>query len=724
MSDPFAGLAKTFSEPETQMRAKQYSAVTEGYQQMWFEQRKQMKRGPPSAAGISSTGLTTPQEDQDMAQPEPASGSNESLRLFNPFNIDREVATTLTAAEAGVEANDPQAVQAYLGAAVTTRKDVFDIVRNYHTGVIRSELYNLITQMECVVKNLDDRILRNTTELHWLSSESRTEQKRSCGLQVLLTGWDPTMTPEERHFMVSWMLQQVGFIRTWLERRGYSDLSAEQVFLNVLQVDPATPPSGSQWSTITILTFKAWDLRKEFMNAFGGASGTPLWRDSQTPVRGRHVRATPCSPQFQRKLETPIRVLLALINESDVLEHSQVVVLWKTLTIMSPQATRQFDEQATAAARLFYFEEKGSFKARLEMGPEIFEACSATPPAGSEEPNMWAYMWNKVVFGVQAELDAADKASFDQAVRLSKVTGRGANLGKTSRHWTQGFVYSSNLNPYPIELETLKVTQVAYCWDEYCDKMSPDKKVGDYNAATFKGAPAVGMQPPANPPSSFAKASAPAFGGQGSSARRERRREYRRWRRIERTGYNGRHPSIYLWRKGVGRKPTEHDTSSAHPLCHFPAMGCAVGAPEPGSLPCDLRGEHRKSIGSDSTGPCVRQVDSETLRTATPGSGMTETASFDEEIQEALSGSSPRSSMCSQESEEAPSPYQVCLSPNRLLHDMHVQDLQADYSWQFWPGPWRQSAEQWGWRSQEQTSAFPAYDKVKGWRSRSVDPAE
>ena len=126
---------------------------------------------------------------------------------------------------------------------------------------------------------------------------------------------------------------------------------------------------------------------------------------------------------------------------------------------------------------------------------------------------MWAYMWNKVVFGVQAELDAADKASFEQAVRLSKVTGRGANLGKTSRHWTQGFVYSSNLNPYPIELETLKVSKVAYCWDEYCDKMSPDKKVGDYNAATFQGAPAVGMPPPANPPTSFAKASAPAFGG-------------------------------------------------------------------------------------------------------------------------------------------------------------------------------------------------------------------
>eukprot|EP00439_Symbiodinium_sp_Y106_P003319 s1952_g1.t1 len=127
-----------------------------------------------------------------------------------------------------------------------------------------------------------------------------------------------------------------------------------------------------------------------------------------------------------------------------------------------------------------------------------------------------------------------------------------------------------------------------------------------------------------------------------------------------------------------------HNVTPALAPHHFPAMGCAVGAPEPGTLPCDLRGEPRKSIGndsSDSSGFFVRQVDSETLRTATPGifhggSGMTETFSFDEEIQEALSGSSPRSSMCSQESEEAPSPHQVCFSPNRLMHDMHVQDLQ------------------------------------------------
>ena len=52
------------------------------------------------------------------------------------------------------------------------------------------------------------------------------------GLQVLLTGWDPKMNPEERHFMIHWMMQQVEFFRAWLSRRGVTDLDPEHVFLS------------------------------------------------------------------------------------------------------------------------------------------------------------------------------------------------------------------------------------------------------------------------------------------------------------------------------------------------------------------------------------------------------------------------------------------------------------------------------------------------------------
>ena len=477
--------------------------VFQATQSLWFEQRRSMKRGPPSAMGISSTGLSTPQvasserADTDMPETAPAAPSSSTTpqtSLFQPLQYDSDAATQLTAAECGVNPNDPEKVREWLATPIQTRQDVMDTIRGYHVGVIRGEMYNLVSQIGNVIKALDDRMLKQQEDLFWLTSECRIEQKRSCGLQVLLTGWDPAMNPTERHFMVNWMLQQVSFIRTWLQRRGVSDFDPESVFFNVLQVDPATPPSGSQWSTITILTFKAWDLREKFMADFGGATGTALWKDSRTQVKGRHIRATPCSPQFQRKLEIPIRVLLSLINESKVLESSQVVILWKTLTIMAPQTVRAFDPQAVACARLHYFEKDGVFRARLEIADSLWAACEATPPVGSAETCMWNYSWNKVVFGVQSEIDAADKAATEAAMKAAYASGHSARVGKPNRHWTQGFVYSSETNPYPVEIDVVKVPQVAYCWDEYCDRMDPTKKVGDYSASTFCGPPILSAQ--------------------------------------------------------------------------------------------------------------------------------------------------------------------------------------------------------------------------------------
>ena len=123
------------------------------------------------------------------------------------------------------------------------------------------------------------------------------------------------------------------------------------------------------------------------MQFFGGTTGTPLWRDNQTSIKGKYIRATPCAPQFQRKMEVPIRVLLSIIDESEALESKQVVVLWKTLTIMEPQAAREFDPQAKACARTHYYEESGELKGYLEITPQISKAILANPPIGAPEEN-------------------------------------------------------------------------------------------------------------------------------------------------------------------------------------------------------------------------------------------------------------------------------------------------------------------------------------------------
>ena len=406
------------------------------------------KEDPPSTLGITSSGLATPQEaveteDTEMNDATPAANRMEapqaeasSKQLLQGFEIDASAAFELTAIQAGVDARNQEAFRQWSQAQITTRQEVLDTIRAYHTGVIRTEMQQLVFQIEGVVKKLNDAILRQHDNLRWLTTESRQEQKKVCGLQVLLNGFDPAMNPEERLFMICWMFEQIDYFRNYLKMRAFNVDNADSnyVFLNVLQGDPATPPSGANYSPITIITFKSWDLRTQFMQAFGGALGTPLWRDSQTAVRGKHIRATPCAPQFQRKLEIPIRVLLSLINESEVLENSQVVVLWKTLTIMEPQATREFNPQARACARMHYFEEGGELRGYLETTPPITRALLAKPPIGAPEDDCWEHHWTRIVYGIQHEIDVADKDQFNKAMVSSKGAGKGLQVGKGKRH--------------------------------------------------------------------------------------------------------------------------------------------------------------------------------------------------------------------------------------------------------------------------------------------------
>ena len=360
------------------------------------------------------------------------------------FQVQDDVALQLTAAQAGVNPQDTGALRTWLGGTVTTRATVLETIRHYHKAVIRPELYNLVTQVEQALIRVDDRVLRQQADLDWMCSENRTTQKQASGLQVLLSGFPADFTPQERFYMINWLLEQITVAQHFLTARGY-------------------PAEG--------------ELR--FLNS---------------PIRGYHIRATPSSPQFQRKLELPIRVILHVLNNVDDAQSNQVVILWKTLTVMSPQTVRAFDAQMTACARLFYYESNREFKARLEFTQALGEYLRSTPPARLQttEPTMWQYSWNAVTFGTQLQIDAAEKQLFIHSAQEAKGTGKGLRVGKGARHWTAPMVYSSETNPYPIDLEMVQVSQVAFVWDEYCDKFKQAQhKVGDYKQATYQGAPAT-----------------------------------------------------------------------------------------------------------------------------------------------------------------------------------------------------------------------------------------
>ena len=134
--------------------------------------------------------------------------------------------------------------------------------------------------------------------------------------------------------------------------------------MGAFSTDPVTVPAGGDFfSTMTLLTFHV---------KYGGTTGTPVFTHERTQVKGHHVKVAPCSSQWQRKLESPLRVLLGCVNSHpDHNSISNIIVLWKTLTLMAPTPGDDFKKDITAWARLFYFEENGEFKGRLEVCKEL-----------------------------------------------------------------------------------------------------------------------------------------------------------------------------------------------------------------------------------------------------------------------------------------------------------------------------------------------------------------
>ncbi|CAE7238772.1 rnhA [Symbiodinium sp. CCMP2456] len=204
-------------------------------QRMWFQQRHDKRKAPSASGSMLGTPLV-PESDATMEgaelPPDPFATpqatppeAGQGATLFQPFPVDEPTTYSLTA---------------WLSGTVNTRSDVLKTIRAYHHGVIRLELFHYITQVENVVKTLDDRIATNQENLRWLASDNRAQQKCECGLMAILSGWDQSMPPGERLFMVNWMLGQVTYVRHFLQQRSYNATDSAELYY-LVQTDPSTP---------------------------------------------------------------------------------------------------------------------------------------------------------------------------------------------------------------------------------------------------------------------------------------------------------------------------------------------------------------------------------------------------------------------------------------------------------------------------------------------------
>ncbi len=87
----------------------------------------------------------------------------------------------------------------------------------------------------------------------------------------------------------------------------------------------------------------------------GGPQGISLYVTEDQATPNTHIKISSATPQFQRKLEAPLRAALLVINEADGPGDDRAcTILWKSLTIMQPQAEKAFDHTALPCFRLNY----------------------------------------------------------------------------------------------------------------------------------------------------------------------------------------------------------------------------------------------------------------------------------------------------------------------------------------------------------------------------------
>ena len=278
---------------------------------LFFEEHGRKKR---RARTPVASAATTPQEETACA----TAASSASRATTGPGMVvttphfDDHTAYQITAGHLGTDVNSPQQVEAFLQQPVATTKDVLRLIKGYHEAIIRPELYGAVVQLEHAMKSINDKVWATQSELRFMASDNRSQQKHQSGLMLITTGWPTGMTPAGQCYMLGWMIQQSVEAKNFLRNRGLlrddMDHAAldPQFWFGVLSVDPTTVPQGKDfYSTMTMLTFKSWDLRSAFLNRYGGTGGTPLYADPTTPQAGRHIRVSPCAPQWQAQTRVP-----------------------------------------------------------------------------------------------------------------------------------------------------------------------------------------------------------------------------------------------------------------------------------------------------------------------------------------------------------------------------------------------------------------------------------
>jgi hypothetical protein len=327
----------------------------------------------------------------------------------------------------------------------------------------------MAVQCDAVFRTFQTSQTRLAAELKWIGGDARQMQIEFSRLQLLVHGFTSDVPADTRAHWLFEHLTKVPDIQTevrWrLRFRDDAELRAEDLYC-LLQGEPITVQYSNQsYSTITVLTFNDFRMRKATATHFQSAD-LKFKTESGKQLK---IAIKPAAPRFQRKLEGVLRALLECISKHPDYEGQTCTILWPTLTIMAPQTEMHYDPNHQAWATVKYEEELVAGSGTIKVGCYVHQDLADVMhyvPLKVEKPdeNLWYTAWYNQFWrtGVQNVQDDVEDAAATRAPKMGKRWIDTMLQGSSTR---DGF-------PLPISITKMAPHEIGYSQVDYDYKMA------------------------------------------------------------------------------------------------------------------------------------------------------------------------------------------------------------------------------------------------------------
>lgn len=375
-----------------------------------------------------------------------------------------------------------------------TIAEVINIVDAHFKAITMPWVKQVCINIDGFLGKLDQKTVALQQGFAWLSSEQRAQQREQARLQILLLGFPNDMPPEDRHMFISNMLLQVTELSGHLLQNAPSDqahlIANPLMALNLLGNLPSTLTIGqNKYSHLTIINFKAHYLRDWFFKHYAKNTSLPLMDAQGRAVPKSHIKIQLGAPAFQRRLESIIRVALkANADYHGGRESTKLIILWKTLTIMSPlDAQGKLDEYEAIFSAAYTQHEDGYIICDVTVTPAFNTMLSTTNSETGK--TYWQDAWNAVIRVNHHQIEATEMMAnqdepmvvdTDEAASSSAASSH-THSARPRRHYTEPFAKDNNAFPMYVVWK-VAAAPIPYDSDDF------DKKINSRPPASASAA--------------------------------------------------------------------------------------------------------------------------------------------------------------------------------------------------------------------------------------------